>query len=665
MPLIHDAGGGEVTPFSRFGDETRLVHLNGFSVVDTNNYPVAGGTAVAITMPASAAAIKISSTSINDSGVGDRATGTITVVDWQEFAAVAATGTYTVDDYASLPAAAATGTFTVTDYASLNAASATGTVEVLQYANLAGETVTIGATVLTEGVEWTASVDNTTTAVSLAAAIDALADVTATNVLGVITVTAAAAGAAGNSIGMATNSDPADLTVSGATLTGGDDAETADVSATLFIAGTDFTAETSNDVTATNLAAAIDAMATVTATATTNVVTVTAATAGAAGNGISLATSDAVALEISGANLTGGDDAETVTVDGNVLTANVDFTAETSNDVTADNLKTAIHALATVNATVSTNVVTVSAATAGTAGNSIALLTSDATAIVRSGATLTGGEDVVSLEVDGQTLTAGVDFTAETGNTETAANIATAIDLTAAAVSASAALAVVTLTADEFGTPGNSVTISTTETDAATVSGATLSGGGTTETGAFTVQVTGLDTNGAALQETVTLEGTNAVNTAGSFLRVNKLEVLTAGSGGTNAGIVYAGTGAVTSGTPATKYAFIAIGLNLTNTAVYTVPADKKLLISKIHLHPLTNQVLGTGTTTTVELDIHAVGGLKKVINKWVVMEGDVVHDFDPVLIVDEQSDVIVRAAKGATTMNLTVQIDGILIDKN
>lgn len=66
-------------------------------------------------------------------------------------------------------------------------------------------------------------------------------------------------------------------------------------------------ASTDNATTAHNLAAAITGHAGVTATDTTGTITITAATPGKAGNLITLATSDAVHLTISGSHLTGGD----------------------------------------------------------------------------------------------------------------------------------------------------------------------------------------------------------------------------------------------------------------------------------------------------------------------------------------------------------------------
>lgn len=91
-------------------------------------------------------------------------------------------------------------------------------------------------------------------------------------------------------------------------------------------------------------------------------------------------------------------------------------------------------------------------------------------------------------------------------------------------------------------------------------------------TGARTVELFGLDANYDEISETVTLSGQTAVNTTQSFLRIYRMVVRSAGSGGTNAGVIYAGTGTVTSGVPANKYATIAIGDGQTLMALWTVP---------------------------------------------------------------------------------------------
>ena len=99
-------------------------------------------------------------------------------------------------------------------------------------------------------------------------------------------------------------------------------------------------------------------------------------------------------------------------------------------------------------------------------------------------------------------------------------------------------------------------------------------------TGARTVFINGLDASYAVISETVTLNGQTAVNTTNSYLRINGMEVLTAGSGNTAAGIIYIGTGTVTTGVPANVYGLIPSAYNVSTQAVYTVPAGYTAYLS-------------------------------------------------------------------------------------
>lgn len=98
---------------------------------------------------------------------------------------------------------------------------ATGTVTVVSYTSLSGAVLTINGTVLTEGVDWTASISNASTATSLASAITTA---TATTLCTAVAVGAAVhitanAVVGGNAITLAT-SDVVNLTLSGSKLAG-------------------------------------------------------------------------------------------------------------------------------------------------------------------------------------------------------------------------------------------------------------------------------------------------------------------------------------------------------------------------------------------------------------------------------------------------------------
>jgi len=98
-------------------------------------------------------------------------------------------------------------------------------------------------------------------------------------------------------------------------------------------------------------------------------------------------------------------------------------------------------------------------------------------------------------------------------------------------------------------------------------------------TGCRTILIQGLDTDYVESQEFVTLNGTTAVTTVNSYLRINFMTCFTFGTGLQNAGNIFIGTGTVTAGKPANVYGKVSIGEGISHTAVYTVPANKEFFL--------------------------------------------------------------------------------------
>jgi hypothetical protein len=90
--------------------------------------------------------------------------------------------------------------------------------------------------------------------------------------------------------------------------------------------------------------------------------------------------------------------------------------------------------------------------------------------------------------------------------------------------------------------------------------------------GLRTVLVNGLNAGYQQISEVVALNGTSGVTLVNSYLRIQSLVGLSAGSGGSNAGLVYVGTGTITLGKPATVYNMIEVGYNLSHSGIITVP---------------------------------------------------------------------------------------------
>jgi hypothetical protein len=91
--------------------------------------------------------------------------------------------------------------------------------------------------------------------------------------------------------------------------------------------------------------------------------------------------------------------------------------------------------------------------------------------------------------------------------------------------------------------------------------------------GARTIFIDGLGADYVPLRETVTLNGTTAATTSGSFLRVNSVRVKTSGDLGVAAGTIWLGTGTVTAGVPAVKHATVRAGDTQAYLGSFTTPA--------------------------------------------------------------------------------------------
>ena len=97
--------------------------------------------------------------------------------------------------------------------------------------------------------------------------------------------------------------------------------------------------------------------------------------------------------------------------------------------------------------------------------------------------------------------------------------------------------------------------------------------------GARTVELQGLDSSYNLLTETITMNGTATVTTTGSFLRIFRVRVITAGTSETNEGNI-----TITDQDTSTTRATISAGNGQTLMAVYTVPAGKTAYIVKINV---------------------------------------------------------------------------------
>ena len=182
----------------------------------------------------------------------------------------------------------------------------------------------------------------------------------------------------------------------------------------------------------------------------------------------------------------------------------------------------------------------------------------------------------------------------------------------------------------EYPTSASTMTVSSSSTDDA------ASG-----TGARTVAIAGLDAEYREISETVTLDAQTAVNTVNQYLRVYRAMVMTAGSGASNAGNIYIGTGTVTDGVPANTYARISTGEGQTLMAIFTVPAGYTAYIQQGTITSGTEQA---NKYVTARLKVRPFGGVFQTKALVTLVNQFIGFDFGVALSIPEKSDIEARA---------------------
>lgn len=160
-----------------------------------------------------------------------------------------------------------------------------------------------------------------------------------------------------------------------------------------------------------------------------------------------------------------------------------------------------------------------------------------------------------------------------------------------------------------------------------------LTAGAVAGTGAHTVQIYGLDADYNEINEVVTLNGVADVVATKSYIRLNRMVIRSAGTGGANAGTV-----TCKDPTNTRTMGNIAIGDNQTLMALWTVPAD--------HEGHLTNFWVAsvTAKASTVDIIIRPFGEVFQVKRRILVNASyeDTVFTFPEE--VPEKSDIEVIA---------------------
>lgn len=161
----------------------------------------------------------------------------------------------------------------------------------------------------------------------------------------------------------------------------------------------------------------------------------------------------------------------------------------------------------------------------------------------------------------------------------------------------------------------------------------------TAGTGARTVKVYGLKADWTLAEETISMHATNgqtAVNLADTYMAIYRLKVMTAGSGGKNAGKI---TVKINAGA---DQCHIETGYNQSTHGHFPVPAGYTALIDSV--------LVSTDAASGVNAKVYVLDTLNNNLKtvKWNIQATGIPREFKKPQIVTEKSHIIWEATNGS-----------------
>lgn len=173
-------------------------------------------------------------------------------------------------------------------------------------------------------------------------------------------------------------------------------------------------------------------------------------------------------------------------------------------------------------------------------------------------------------------------------------------------------------------------------------------------TGARTITLIGLDANYAEKIEVITMDGTNAVAVPGTWLRVHRCSVTTAGTGGVNAGLI---TVRIAGG--GTTLLVIGVGNGQTLMAVYTIPAG---VTGYMLLYYCSANSTPTAPYCDIKLFTRSNTGVLNLKHQQALGPGYFTHKFDAPFKITEKTDIYLNATSNVNNTDVCGGFDLVLV---
>jgi len=178
-------------------------------------------------------------------------------------------------------------------------------------------------------------------------------------------------------------------------------------------------------------------------------------------------------------------------------------------------------------------------------------------------------------------------------------------------------------------------------------------------TGAQIVKITGVTDAGLATTENISLSGTTEVASTTVFQAIEKIQVIAAGSGGTNAGTVWCGDGVFTAGVPATKYNSVEIGTNVSALCFGMVPSNHEWVIDQFSFY-------SGDTTKVLDFQIYQYSATTGLWYEAFDVHNKEGHILQPVAAyppLEAGDAILMRTKVGTSTSIVTGAVTGYLVE--
>lgn len=171
------------------------------------------------------------------------------------------------------------------------------------------------------------------------------------------------------------------------------------------------------------------------------------------------------------------------------------------------------------------------------------------------------------------------------------------------------------------------------------------------------VLVEGLDANYEEISEVLILNGQTGRQSTRQYLRINAMTVLT----DSPQGDIAFGTGGATAGVPVNTYGFIKAGDNITNSAVYTVPAGYTLRLSSGSI----SAGAATGSHNVLAKFRTRINGVSYLTAQITIANNYQFFPYNPSIDVPEKSDIYNNVSTDGGSSSVSATFNGWLVKNN